>query len=145
MAPGTMIPRVTRLLVLAGLLGVLVSGCAGRGERADRPTSEAPAEAAVEVPATPAAPTVPPVLRCTVDTDCRLSQFPAPVDSVAGCYCPECPRPMAGEVASVQEAQWQRWCAGEWQRSRRCLAPMCPPPPGAPACVAGRCGYDIAS
>jgi hypothetical protein len=123
--------------VVALLLLLLTASCAGRGERAERPPSEVEPEELVEE-----APLLaPPAVRCDEDGDCRLTQVPRPIASVADCYCPECPHPFNARMAAEHEEAWERLCSGAWATARRCFPPMCPPLPGAQACVEGRCGF----
>lgn len=98
--------------------------------------------------ASPASPDVVPpaeqgdaVPECAVDADCVVSPFATPIAAVADCYCPPCSVPLPRRVAARNEESWRRHCGTAWAAANPCGVPVCPRPPGPPACRSGRCGW----
>ncbi len=79
-------------------------------------------------------------LACASTDECFTTMYPTKVNSVADCYCPTCPTPIAVWAGEENQAKWNAVCV---PTHGNCPARPCAVPPPVSCLAGGQCGFDF--
>ncbi len=79
-------------------------------------------------------------LACASTDECFTTIYPTKVNTVADCYCPTCPTPIAVWAGEENQASWNTTCAATFGN---CPARPCAAPPPVSCLAGGQCGFDF--